>query len=135
MEENINATQEQLEIENMSDETLANIVSEGLKYTPIKDILVKPLDPIKIVKTTNVPVETGEVDEEGEKLMEMQQKDIEVESVFREGVIISLPIGVAFDASFEVGMKIVYNHKFSIPFDLFKDSVLVKPYDVIAKVK
>lgn len=127
-------TQEQLTIENVSDEVLLNVVLEGLEYKMVKDILVKPLDAIKIKRMINVPVETEEVDEDGTKIMSMQQEETEIDSSFRSGIILSLPSGAAYDASLKVGMKIVYPNKYSIDFDLFKDSVLVKPYDVVAIV-
>ena len=123
------------EIENVSDEKLLAIVTEGLVYEMSKDILVKPLDVIKIKRMVNTPFETEEVDEEGEKIMEMRPEETEVDSVFRSGIILSLPTGAAYDETLVVGMKIVYPFKYSIDFDLFKDSVLVKPYDVVAKIK
>ena len=67
--------------------------------------------------------------------MEMKQEEIEVDSSFRSGIILSLPTGATYDSTLKVGMKIVYPHKYSIDFDIFKDSVLVKPYDVVAKIK
>ncbi len=126
------ATEEQLNIENVSDEVLLSVVLEGLSYKMVKDILIKPLEAIKIKKVINVPVGTGEKDEDGTELMEMKQEETDVDSVFRSGIILSLPSGAAFDEALKVGMKVVYPHKYSIDFDLFKDSVLVKPYDVIA---
>jgi hypothetical protein len=136
MEENKDLAQEQsVEIENMSDEALLNIVLDKLDYEMVKDILVKPLDVIKVKRMTNVPVGTGEKDEEGVEIMEMKQEEIEVDSSFRSGIILSLPTGATYDSTLKVGMKIVYPHKYSIDFDIFKDSVLVKPYDVVAKIK
>lgn len=136
MEENKDLAQEQsVEIENMSDEALLNIVLDKLDYEMVKDILVKPLEVIKVKRMTNVPVGTGEMDEEGVEIMEMKQEEIEVDSSFRSGIILSLPTGATYDSTLKVGMKIVYPHKYSIDFDIFKDSVLVKPYDVVAKIK
>lgn len=121
-------------IENVSDEVLLKVVLDGLNYSMTKDILVKPLEPIKIKRVINVPVETDEVDEDGTKLMAMEQKETEIDSSFRSGIVLALPSGAAYDGALTVGMKIVYPHKYSIDFDLFKDSVLVKPYDVVAIV-
>ena len=38
------ATEEQLNIENVSDEVLLSVVLEGLSYKMVKDILIKPLE-------------------------------------------------------------------------------------------
>lgn len=122
-------------IENMNEETILNFVTAGLQYEMVKDVLVKPLEVIKVKKLVNTPVETEEVDEDGNKLMDMEVKEVEVDSAFRSGIILSLPTGANYDETLKVGMKIVYPFKYSIDFDLFKDSVLVKPYDIIAKVK
>ena len=45
------ATEEQLNIENVSDEVLLSVVLEGLSYKMVKDILIKPLEVIKIKKS------------------------------------------------------------------------------------
>ena len=132
--EEVNTAEEQLNIENVSNEVLLDIVKERLNYRMVKDILVKPLDPIKLKRITNVPVKTDELDEEGQPVMTMEQKEIEVESNFREGIILALPTNAAYDTNLVVGMKVAYPHKYSIDFDLFKDSVLVKPYDIVSIV-
>lgn len=49
-----------------------------------------------------------------------------------KGIVLSIPIGT--DSTIKVGDTIVYPKKFAKDFDLFKDSQLVKPYDVVAKV-
>jgi hypothetical protein len=63
----------------------------------------------------------------------------EVESNFRKGIVLSLPscldtVGLA-SLDYEVGSTVVFPKKFAIEFDLFKDSLLVKPYDIVAVVK
>lgn len=132
--EEVNTAEEQLNIENISNEVLLNMVTDRLNYRMVKDILVKPLDPIKIKRITNVPVKTDELDEEGQPVMTMEQKEIEIESNFREGIILALPTNAAYDTNLTIGTKIAYPHKYAIDFDLFKDSVLVKPYDIVAIV-
>ena len=42
---------------------------------------------------------------------------------------------IEWEGDFKVGNLIVYPSKFAKDFDLFKDSQLVKPYDVVALVK
>ena len=54
----------------------------------------------------------------------------------RKGIVLALPTNSAFDENIKVGSTIVFNSKFnSIEFDLFKDSMLVKPFDVLAICK
>ena len=56
-----------------------------------------------------------------------------MESDFAKGIVLAIPTSV--ESSISVGDVIVYPKKFAKEFDLFKDSQLVKPYDVVAKVK
>ena len=138
MEENVYTTEEQVieSLENVSNDKLIEIVLENLEYAPVKDILVKPLDPIMIKRVMNVPFETEELDEDGKPIMDMRQEEREIESVFRKGIVLALPTNSAFDENIKVGSTIVFNSKFnSIEFDLFKDSMLVKPFDVLAICK
>lgn len=126
-------TEEQLSIENVSDEVLLNVVLSKLNYTMLKDVLVKPLETVKVKRITNVPEKTDELDEEGQPIMSMVKKEVEVDSTFRTGIVLALPLQGA-PAGIKVGDKVAYPHKYSIDFDLFMDSVLVKPYDIIAIV-
>lgn len=116
---------------DVSNEVLLNVVQQGLPYEMMRDVLVKPLATVKVKRMTNVPKKTDEVDEEGQPIMEMEMKEIEVDSAFRTGVVIALPANVDINPAIKVGSVVVFPHKYSIDFDLFKDSVLVKPYDVI----
>ena len=45
--------------------TPLDTVIKSLEYAPVKDILVKPLDPIKVTKEIVEQVPTGERDEDG----------------------------------------------------------------------
>ena len=51
-ENNVYTTEEQVieSLGNVSNEKLLEIILERLKYSPVKDILVKPLAPIMIKK-------------------------------------------------------------------------------------
>ena len=115
----------------LNTDSILETVTSGLGYRMIKDVLVKPLAVIKVKRLVNSPTNTGEIDEEGQPIMEMIEKEVEVDSTFRTGIVIALPTGVDVNSAIELGSKIVYPHKYSIDFDLFKDSVLVKPYDII----
>lgn len=115
----------------MEDKVLETVVN-GLEYSFEKDILVKPLDPIMITKEYTEQIPTGEKDEEGFNKYETKTHTKEVESDFAKGIVLSIPTGA--DSTVKVGDTIVYPKKFAKDFDIFKDSQLVKPYDVVAKV-
>ena len=114
------------------DKVLETVI-EGIEFTFEKDILVKPLEPVMITMEYEEQIPTGEQDEEGFNKYEVQKHTIEVESDFAKGIVLAIPTSV--ESSVSVGEIIVYPKKFAIEFDLFKDSQLVKPYDVVAKVK
>ena len=122
--------QEQSIIENVSDQTLAQVVADGIKYEFQKYVLVKPLavDMVKKVVTMPVKIE-DEFDAEGEPVMEMKESEVEIESIFRRGIVIK-----SIHAGYNVGDTIVYPNRRSMDFDLIKDSALVEPFDIVAKI-
>lgn len=113
--------------------TPLDTVINSLEYIPVKDILVKPLDPIKVTKEIVEQVPTGKKDENGFEEYETKTEVKEVTSDFSKGIIIAIPVDITTDL--KVGDVIVYPTKFAKDFDLFKDSQLVKPYDIVAVVK
>lgn len=122
-------------IENVSNKVLAMNVSNGIKYEFAKAYLVKQMDAIKINKPILVPVPTGEKDEEGNDLTEMVSEDREVESVFREGIVLKVPEslkGVEL-TKYNVGDSILFRYIRATDFDLLPGSALVDPFDVIGK--
>ena len=147
MEENkkVRTAEEQLvevpTIENMSNEVLANTISEKIGYRFTNLILVKPLELEKVYKTLTVPEYSGEKDEDGEAIMQMTIKQIETESMLRKGVVLKLPVSMEATKGKEgmlqlsVGDIIVYPNKRSIDFDLFKDSALVAYHEVLSVVE
>lgn len=114
------------------DKVLETVV-EGIEYAFTKDILVKPLEPIMITKEYEEQIPTGETDEEGFNKYEVKKHTKEVESDFAKGIVLAVPANA--DCTVVVGDTVVYPKKFAKDFDLFKDSQLVKPYDIVAKVK
>ena len=115
----------------MEDKVLETVV-EGLQYNPLRDILVKPLEPIKLKKEVTEAIGTGEKDIDGYEKFDTKTEVKEVESEWREGIVLSIPESLKATAEFKVGDTVVYNKKFAKEFDLFKNSMLVKPYDIIA---
>ena len=118
-----------LEMGNTPLDTVIN----SLEYAPVKDILVKPLEPIKVTKEIVEQVPTGKRDKDGFEEYETKTEVKEVTSDFSKGIIIAIPVDITTDL--KVGDVIVYPTKFAKDFDLFKDSQLVKPYDIVAVVK
>lgn len=114
------------------DKVLETVI-EGIEYTFEKDILVKPLEPVMITKEYEEQIPTGEQDEEGFNKYEVKKHSKEIESDFARGIVLAVPTQV--ESSIKLGDTVVYPKKFAKDFDLFKDSQLVKPYDIVAKVK
>ena len=103
-------------MENQQD--ILKTVIDGLVYIPTKDMIVKPLEDEYVEKEIIKPVETGKKDENG--------YDIRLPSGYQWQDENNHP---------EVGDVVAYPRKASIDFDLFKDSQLVNPYNVVAFVK
>lgn len=123
-----------VQVENVDQTILANEVSGKIPYEMLKELLVKPLPVIKIKRIREVPVVKESTKDDGldvNDYEETTQEEIEVESVFREGIVLKVPADA--NTVISVGDKIIYNGRFAVEFDLFRDSQLVKIYDVIAK--
>ncbi|MBR5795662.1 MAG: hypothetical protein IKY26_05920 [Erysipelotrichaceae bacterium] len=114
------------------DKVLETVI-EGIEFTFEKDILVKPLEPVMITKEYEEQIPTGEQDEEGFNKYEVKKHTKEVESDFAKGIVLALPQNI--EPYFNVGDIVIFPRKFAKDFDLFKNSQLVKPYDIVAKVK
>lgn len=128
---------------------LAEDVARKIPYEFTDSFLVKPLDKIMIKKevtklpnTKPVKDDNGIEAVEGEPTTEIK----EVESDFSKGIILKRPInyelqmnsekesGKQYMAHFNVGDIIVYKTTATRPFDLLKDSRLIKSYDILAIV-
>ena len=113
------------------DKLLESVI-KTIKYSFEKDFLIKPLDPVMVKKTYTEQVPNGKQDEEGNNLYDVKETVKEVESDFEKGIVLAIPH--VYDGSFTVGDTVVYPKKFAKEFDLFKNSKLVKPYDIVAIV-
>lgn len=111
---------------------LVESVAKSVKYKFEKDFLVKPLKPVMVKRKYTEQIPNGKKDEEGNNLYDVKEKVREEESDFEKGIVISIPH--IYDGSITLGDTVVYPKKFAKEFDLFKDSKLVKPYDIIAIV-
>ena len=124
------------EINEATDASIAQSINDGLKYSFLKDLLVKPLPVQMIDKVVTTQIPTGETDEAGFNLYETKEEIKSEEADYREGIVISLPS--TLDPStlgFGIGDTVVFHKRYPAYFDLFRDSMIIKPYDVIAVIK
>lgn len=118
----------------VADQAILDSVVAGLPYKMCKELLVKPLPVTMVKREMIVPVETGERDDDtGANEYDTKKEIREVESSLREGIILAVP-DIA-KGEFKVGEHIIFPMKYAYPFDLFKDSLLVKVHDVLAYVQ
>lgn len=139
-----------MEEENKIDQSaVAETVSNGIKYDFIEDFLVKPLDPVMVKKEFHTPVVKSDTkDENGIEAAdydEVATEVKEVESDYREGVV--LKVSSRYQSwmddtdnkintyPIKVGDIIVFRATAGRYFDLFKDTVLIKQFDIIAVKK
>lgn len=128
--------------EEMNQTPVAQTVSEGIKYEFLDDFLVKPLDPIKVKKEFNTPITKDTAEDDGMEVSEYDEVATEVkevESDYREGIVLKVPSKYQawmndekFPAkAINIGDKVVFRAT-NRYFDLFKDSILLKPHEIIA---
>ena len=113
----------------MEDKVLHTVV-DSIKFKFEKDFLVKPLEPVKIEQTITKQIPTGKKDKDGNQMYDTKEEKEMVESDFGKGVVLSIP--TCYTGDIIPGSIIVYPKKFAKRFDLFKDSELVRPYDIVA---
>lgn len=135
-----------MEEERIDQSAVATTISEGIEYTFKEDFLVKPLDLAKVKKEFSVPVVKGEPTEkdgiEANDYDEVTTEVKEVDSDYREAIVIKVPYtynkwmndSEMNTCPIHVGDKIVFRNGAGRYFDLFKDSMLVKHYDIIAVI-
>lgn len=123
---------------NTEDKELLNTVLSKLEFQFIKDILVKPLPEEYIEKEITKPINTGETDENGYQITDSETVTEKVPTIFKKGIVLAIPVNCQWtdpNNHPEVGDIIAYSRKSTIDFDLFKDSQLVNPYNVVAFIK
>lgn len=123
---------------NTEDKELLNTVLSKLEFQFIKDILVKPLPDEYVEKEITKPVNTGETDENGYQITDAETVTEKVPTVFKKGIVLAIPSNYQWadpNNHPEIGDIVAYSRKSTIDFDLFKDSQLVNPYNVVAFIK
>jgi hypothetical protein len=132
------------ETERIDQSELAESVAKNIKYSFLDYFLVKPLDPIKVTKEFSKPVSTGtpKKDENGVEAQDFDSVETEVKEVdsdFRKGVVVKLPMYYQEPVDPEhptmrpicVGDVVVFREAAGIRFDLLKDSRLLRQYDIL----
>lgn len=135
-----------MEEEKIIDQSqLAEDISNKLSYQFRDSFLVKPLEPVKVMKEfTKLPENgTPAKDENGIEAVDYKENEIEkevkeVDSDFKRGVVIKIPYDYKKQMEDEkypsmpvkVGDILIY--KFGTWFDLVKDTQLVRTYDFVA---
>jgi hypothetical protein len=122
-------------------EKLLDFISTKLSYEFYSDILIKPLDFIKVTRTMYeqdpdyvagpklTQGDTNEASDVPAGLKRVEREDIAQQ---QHGIILKLPSDLPEHLkSLTVGTVITYAVKSAKPFELFKDSLLVAPFAVV----
>lgn len=137
-----------MENEKIDQSRIAESVADKIPYEFIDFFLVKPMDPIKVKKEFTVPVtkdETPAADKNGVKAIDYQEtkKEVkEVDSDWRKGIVIKSPKNYekmlsdnehnAYILNVKIGDTILFKDMSAKYFDLCKDTMLVRYYDILA---
>lgn len=123
----------------MNQSQLAESVAEKIPYTFHDCFLVKPLDKIMVKKeVTELPNNKPVKDKDGIEAVEGTPKTEvkEVESDYQQGVVIKIPSTYKETDNKLMGVKIgdiiLYKPTRTMPFDLLKDSRLIRYFDIVA---
>lgn len=125
------------------DHKIAEDLNKKVTYTFIRQFLVKPLPLKKVKKEFSTPVTKDVTKKDGVEAADYDDVKVEtkeVDSDWREGVVIKVPVEYQklvenkTAESIIPGDTIVYKDVYAQYFDLYKDSQLVSPYDIVAKV-
>ena len=117
------------------DKTIAESINDKLAFSFTKDVLIKPLEITKVKKQFEVPITDKKDKADGIDVNEYTKTKTEtkeVDSNFQKGIVLAIPSCLQDKPDYAIGDTVVYPRKFAIEFDLFKNSVLVKPYDILA---
>lgn len=134
MEENNNADQH----------SVAESINKKIKLTFGDYFLCKPLETIRVKKEFDKPI-TNDVPKKDKNGIEAKdyddvEKEIkEVDAMYQKAIIISAPVSYVQDQKYpsldlNIGDTIVYKRGQVGNFDLLKDSILIRRFDIIAKV-
>lgn len=123
---------------NSGDKAILDTVLDKLDYQFVRDMLVKPLADLKVTKEVTEMVPKEGTEQNAYPTLEPKTEVKEVEAFFKTGVVLALPSNYTWpdpENHPEVGDIVAYSRKGLIDFDLFKDSQVVNPYNVVAFIR
>lgn len=125
---------------------LAEDVAEKIKYDFFDFFLVKPLDPIKVMKEFSKPVPTGTPVEDANGIEAQDFENVEtevkeVDSDYRRGIVLKRPMwmdlprkeGEPSVIDIKIGDVVIFRDTAGLRFDLLKDSRLLRQFDILGK--
>jgi len=122
----------------MDDKRIVEGLKDKIPFNPIDDrILVKPLKAVKVKKKFNVPVgNDGKVVEDKDidpgKNYDTKRVTRTVDSNMSKGVVLKIgKTGSLTNIPFEEGDTIVFPTNAGQEFELFKDTKLLKRYEIM----
>lgn len=118
----------------------AKVLETVLKEIPYEfthQILIKPLPVEKITIKQSVPDEKSK--KKDGTYSKMKEEVREVDSMYNKGIILKLPIGYDQQELPEAdrrkaGDVVVYQRRDAKPFDLYRDSVLIRSFEIVATI-
>lgn len=139
-----------LKVQNTTDvdpnEVLLADVNARIPYTFIRECLVKPMPDEYVEKVIEEPTFTGVVDEkDGIPVSDVKEEVKKVKTDYKKGVLLKVPTGHKWiDTKGEImhedlvpkaGDIVVYLRPAARHFDLFRDTELVNPFNIVAFTK
>jgi hypothetical protein len=121
----------------MNTKEMALELSKKVPYEPADDrILVKPLKPVMLTKEFPVQPKTAPETLEQVESTVVEYEKRKVEANTSKGVIIKLGVDYVnmLNCPYEVGDIVCYPRNAGIPFELFKDSRMLRKYEILGKV-
>lgn len=120
-----------------TEESVIETVKKAVGMQLIRSYLVKPLPEKMIKKEVTEPIPNGNIDEDGAITYDEVKTGVkEFPSEFREGVLIMKPFdksGIKYiDEELQEGDTIIYNSRAGRPYDLYKDTILLTGFDIVA---
>lgn len=133
---------EEKEIKIVKDVKLSEHVSSNIPYELLTSYLVKPLPKtvVKKVVTDKVTDPSDKPDENGVMPYKLEEREVEGESEYVEGVVLKIPKLMKNSSKeevynkFNIGDHILFLDRSAAPFDLYKNTVIVRPHDIIGEV-
>jgi co-chaperonin GroES (HSP10) len=117
---------------------IALSISAKMTFEPSDDkVIIKPLKPVMVTKEFPVVPKAQPKDADVDSIPEVKEfEKRKVEANVQKGVILKLGTDILklTPCPYEVGDVVMFLKNAGIPFELFKDSKLIRRYDILGKV-